>query len=90
MLVKFESENNRKLTFKYATVVQGNINEGEVKVVYLKIVSNNSKLFRAVEKDISYVDFAQTIEILSEPKFKLQGGKLYCEFPFNVNVYEKA
>ena len=90
MLVKFESESNRKLTFKYAVIAQEDINEGEVKVMSLKIVNNNPKLFRADEKDISYVDFAQIIEILPEPKFKLQGGRLYYEFPFNVNVYEKA
>ncbi len=56
----------------------------------LKTTNNAKKLFRTDDNDISYIYFDKVLQILPEPKIKLQGGRVYYEFPHAIDVFQKS
>lgn len=76
--------------YRYVTICQsGADEEGEVKVMSLKVTNNDASLFRADEDDISYVSFEDILEILPNPSLILKRNRIYYEFPKRLGVFEK-
>lgn len=91
MLAEFKTNRStHNIKYKYVVVAQEDMDEDEVQVMCLKTIKDCGKFFRADEDDVSYIHLEQIVKILPEPKCKLQGDRLYYEFPSNVDVYEKA
>ncbi|CAG4983415.1 unnamed protein product [Parnassius apollo] len=60
--------------------------DGEIKVMFLRVVSNDAKKFRVDEKDISYVNYEDVISILPVPS--LLEKDMY-KFTDSIDIFEK-
>lgn len=90
VLAQFATKNKRQI-YRYVTICQSDVDEeGEVKLMSLKVTNNDASLFKADEEDISYVSFDDILEILPNPSLILKGNRVYYKFPKSLDVFEKA
>lgn len=81
LLVKLYTDASRKKSYIYACKTLSDIEEdGEVKVMFLRVVDEKAKRFRLDDKDISYVDFEDIIQKLPVPNVIKQGHRSYYQF----------
>lgn len=90
VLAQFATKNKRQ-TYRYVTICQSSVDEeGEVKLMSLKMTDNDASLFRADETDISYVSFEDILEILPNPTLTLKGNRIYYKFHKNLDIFENS
>ncbi|CAG9818887.1 unnamed protein product [Phaedon cochleariae] len=81
VLVEIENEKRRMnsaIKYNYVGVCQTEIEEdGEVKVLFLKICDQHNQLFKMDDNDISHVTSEQILSVLPEPKLILKGDRVY-------------
>ncbi|CAH2008898.1 unnamed protein product [Acanthoscelides obtectus] len=73
VLVKISSVNDKHYT--YLGVAKSTVDEeGDVKVMFYKTVDCTSKIFKAVETDISYEPYYNILQIVLNPKMVMKGS----------------
>lgn len=94
VLVSMSNQNKKDHTnYKYIGVCQGELDEEEVLVTFLKIVSkkqDDPQLFKLDDADKSYITEEQIIDILPEPNLILKGNRIFYTFKDTINVFEKV
>lgn len=88
MKVYVGASKNKSYTYACKTLTDVE-EDGEVKVMFLRVVDENAKRFRLDEKDISYVDYTNIIQKLPTPEVIKKGHRSYYQFQKSVNVFEK-
>ncbi|CAG5003275.1 unnamed protein product [Parnassius apollo] len=79
--------NKKKNIYSYVCKALSSIEEdGEIKVMFLRVVSNDTKKFRVDKKDISYVNYEDVISILPVPS--LLEKDMY-KFTDSIDIFEK-
>lgn len=77
-------------TYKYVCKAISDVeDDGEIKVMFMRVVDKCAKRFRLDEKDVSYVDCQDVIERLSNPEIVKRGHRIYYDFKTSINVFEK-
>lgn len=80
----------KKKTYMYVCKKLGDVEEdGEIKVMFLRVVDKNAKRFRLDVNDVCYVDFEDVIKKLPNPKTVKAGQRTYNEFKNSIDVFEK-
>lgn len=88
VLVKVIS--NKDKSYCYLGVAQSGVDEeGEVKIMFFKSVDDSGKLFKAMEKDISYEPYENILEIVPKPKIIKKGRREFFKFSVPLNIFEK-
>lgn len=77
--------------YRYAAICQSSAmeHEGEVRVMYLKMVGNDAKVFISNEDDVSDVAFENIVSILLDPTLKNRGDRTYYSFINKIDILEK-
>lgn len=90
LLVEFVKTSKKQISkYRYVATAQSGVEEdGEVKVMCMRTVGNTGKLFKADDKDISYLQFEQVLSVLPTPRVKNVRNSIFYEFPFHVDVFE--
>lgn len=87
-MVKVRSE--RKVQYSYAGVAKSTVDEeGDVLVMFLKMVDDSGRLFKLVENDVSDVHFDDLIKVLPAPSVIKKGKRQYFQFEEPLSVFEK-
>lgn len=92
ILTEFLGGMRKKTKYRYVGVCQTDLDkdDGEVKVLFLKVCGEAGSLFRVDENDISYVEFEKILGILPPPSLVIKGDRVYYKFTSSIDVYEKA
>lgn len=89
VLVQFKGP--RKTNYRYVAVCQSDVeDDGDVKIMCLKLSGESGNRFRVDEKDVSYVNFDQILYILPTPSLVMQGNRVTYNFNIKVDIYEKV
>lgn len=92
ILVAIEVQNSKKESsgrqHTYAAICQTDLEENEVKVLFLKSCGKN--IFKPNEENASYITFKQILCLLPMPDIILQGNRISYKFPDQIDVFEKA
>lgn len=87
VLVKMKSD---KSEYRYVGVCQNRVDEeGEVKIMFMRVGDESCKTFKMDEDDVSYVQYEDIICILGSPTIKMKGVRLFYTFPGKIDVLEK-
>lgn len=92
VLVKFHPEGNKRSTeYRYAGICQSSVSDddGEVQVMFLKVVGDKATTFIPDEKDIFDVRYEDIICVLPSATLKMKGDRSYYEFPRQIDIFEK-
>ncbi|CAH2100823.1 unnamed protein product [Euphydryas editha] len=91
ILVKIIAEGKKKTEYKYAAICQSTVSddEGEVRVMFLKMIDKNAKSFISNETDVSDVPFENIITILPNPTLQNRGIRTYYNFDHSIDIFEK-
>ena len=91
VLVKIKSNNVKNLNlYRYVGIIQDiDLDEDEVKVLFLqRIPGNDAKTFKTTE-DLSYVSIENIVRFLEYPKLVMRGNRMYYNFDLDIDVFEK-
>lgn len=91
VLVEFGETTKKRCSnkYRYAAICLSNVEEdGDVKVMCMKGVGDSGRLFKVDDKDISYVQFDQILQVLPEPDVKRVRNTIFYEFKGNFDVFE--
>lgn len=87
LLVQIETKAKVKKIYKYVAVAQGEIEDAEVKVMFLKSASGqDSNLFVMDDEDVAYISYIQILEILPEPDIKVMGNRIFYSFKCKLDL----
>lgn len=91
ILVKIVAEGKNKTEYKYASICQSTVSEdeGEVRVMFLKMIDKNAKSFISNEKDVLDVPIENIITILPDPILQNRGIRIYYNFDHSIDIFEK-
>ncbi|KAJ4437827.1 hypothetical protein ANN_13765 [Periplaneta americana] len=91
VLVKFCGGKRNSTLYRYACVVQEIYpNDNEVEVMSMKCISDDKRIFKMDEENVSVVKMTSVIGKLSSPILLRTGARLKYEFSKPVNIFEKA
>lgn len=83
-------EKKASVAFKYAAICQSDVDcNSDVKVMCLKRVLQNNRLFTMDENDVTFVNVKQILSVLSYPEIEMNGNRIYYKFKKPVDVKEK-
>jgi hypothetical protein len=90
VVVEFYTARKVSIKYKYAAICLSDIeDDGEVKVMCMRVMKDSGRLFKVDEKDVSYVDFTQIVSVLPQPNIKQVRNSVFYEFEGNVDVLER-
>lgn len=90
LLVNVYADSAKKKTYTYVCKTLTDVEEdGEIKVMFLRVVDKNATRFRLDENDICYVDCEDVIQRLPNPEVVKRGHRVYYQFRNSVNIFEK-
>lgn len=91
VLVRFQLESRKSTEFRYAGICQSLVSDddGEVQVMFLKVVGDKATTFRPDEEDVYDVRYEDIICVLPTAILKIKGDRTYYEFPVEIDVFEK-
>jgi len=90
ILVKFESKNKKKITYKYVSTVQKLIEDTDVEIQCFEAVDEENTEYIPIENNISMVELKDIIGKLPYPELRKSGRQLKSVFPGVVDTFEKC
>lgn len=88
VLVKFDGP--RKIEYRYVAVCLSDVDDGDVKIMCLKLIGDSGDKFKVDETDISYTQFSNILRVLPTPSLVMKGNRLTYQFSSKIDVFEKA
>ncbi|CAG9790675.1 unnamed protein product [Diatraea saccharalis] len=90
LLVKLYVDASKTKSYTYACKTLTEIeDDGEIQVMFLRVVDENAKRFRLDKKDISYVNHENIVKKLPVPALVKKGCRSYYVFKESLEVFEK-
>ncbi|CAG9789875.1 unnamed protein product [Diatraea saccharalis] len=90
LLVKLYVDASKNKSYTYACKTLTEIeDDGEIQVMFLRVVDENAKRFRLDKKDISYVNHENIVKKLPVPALVKKGCRSYYVFKESLEVFEK-
>ena len=89
VLVELLRGRKMSIKFRYLAIAESGVVDNDIKITYLKSLDNYKKKFKIQKNDTSYISYSQALSILKTPNRKLNGGQLYHELDYSVDVNEK-
>lgn len=90
LLVEYLVGKRKKMKYCYIAVAQDNLeDDGEVRVMFLKLYDDSRMLYKIDDKDIAYINYDQIKKILPGPEMVQRGNRLFYKFPYSIDTFEK-
>lgn len=86
-MVKYITRNTE---YRYAAICSSaDDEEGELRVTFLKICTQNATLFQLNKRDVADVPMDQVVKKLPAPNIFTKGNRVFYQFEEQIDVFEK-
>lgn len=89
ILVEFESNNKRRIKYKYVATVEQIMSSNEVEIQCFESVDEENTEFVIIDNDISVIDFSNILGKLPFPNLRKRGRQLLSVFPGVVDIFQQ-